>query len=98
MQIPKSSWVIKKVYFKVRLVEDFEQKYREYMYSIGESEDSLADSNFGYVVWNWLQQEYLWLYEFPEEITHWECRDGVDYFEEEDDDWVIPRHLFEPIE
>lgn len=62
------------------------------MYSEGETEYSLADSDFGRVVWRWLHKRYLWLYEFPEEGLA-----GFDYFEKEDDNWVIPRHLFEPI-
>ena len=98
MQIPKSGWVVKEVYFKAKLVDDFEQKYLEFMHSIGEIEDPLEDSDFNNAVYRWLQQDYVWLYEYPEEMCYGGYCDGVEYFEEEDDNWVIPRHLFEPIE
>lgn len=47
----------------------------------------------------WMSKPYIEIYQFPQE---WSCmnsaymrNENADYFEKEDDNFVIPYHLFE---
>jgi len=89
---------LKKIYFKVKLVEDFENKYEYYLIRQGYSPDVVKTSSVGSTVRKWLSKEYLELYQYPIEVIPEYpllTEDLGDYFEKEDDEWAIPRHLFE---
>lgn len=103
MKIPRSSWVLEPAYFSVKLVEDFETKYKEYQKSEGLLEDELLGEDLTYTLSEWLlasEQGELELYQYPQEPDN-QCfskniiENNSDYFERYDDNWVIPRFLFE---
>ena len=109
-QIPKSSWTVNKVYFKAKLVDDFQSTYLQWGQSEGcgftDSEESTKEvMQFIRNTQKMSNQGYVWLYEYPEDINQCYCDDGsyvndfdngdeYDYFEKCDDNYVIPRHLF----
>lgn len=86
MTIPVSRWVLEKNYFNVYLVDNFRSKFIEWScfehdgYSL--FEDKKALDLFLDTVGNCKE---ISVYQFP---------DSEDYFEETDDNFVIPRHLF----
>lgn len=109
-QIPKSSWVINKVYFKAKVVDDFQNKYLQWGQEEGcgftDSEESTKEViQFIRNTQKMSNQGWVWLYEYPAETNQCYCNDGTyargrdngdeyDYFEKYDDNYVIPRHLF----
>lgn len=107
--IPKSSYRLVPSYFKVRLVEDFHDKYLDYLIELdGYSKQELQQEGASTIALSWEQksdQGELQLYMYPEEFTdhHYSVQTSkimeqeADFFEREDANWVIPRHLFEPI-
>lgn len=99
MGIPRSEWVVNCVYFEAKLVDNFENLYKEWLLSNGSREEDLVTYNLESTVRGWLNSaSSVWLYRFPNRYNNEETEDDADYFEKEDDNWVIPRHLFEPIE
>ena len=86
MAIPKRRRVLEKNYFNVYLVDNFRSKFIEWScfehdgYSL--FEDKKALDLFLDTVGNCKE---ISVYQFP---------DSEDYFEETDDNFVIPRHLF----
>lgn len=102
-QIPKSSWTINKVYFKAKVVDDFQNKYLQWGQEEGcgftDSEESTKEViQFIRNTQKMSNQGWVWLYEYPEEINQCHCDYGnvaeYDYFEKGDDNHIIPRHLF----
>ena len=90
MKIPKSSWVLKKEYFNAKLVDNFKPKYLQYMSELGSDLDDIELLNF---IDSIMRLDTVILYEFPGELFKSDC----DYFEKADDNYVLPRHLFELI-
>lgn len=95
MEIPKSSWVVEPVYFEARLVKGFKEKYINFLKEDSDEYDFDAASK---VIDNWLINSHVWLYQYPDDNFDKIPDDQMSYFEKEDDDWVIPRHLFDPVE
>lgn len=92
--IPKSSWKLSEVYFKAKLVDNFKQKYIDFLL---EDSDTYDFDTVGKVVDSWLKRDYVDLYQFPVGGNNLP-EDEYDYFERLDHDWVIPRKLFEVME
>lgn len=101
-KIPKSSWCVNKVYFKVKLVDDFKNKYtQDLMKNEGYTEEELAEEDFHEVVDSWLSKDYIEIYQQPQEWSSLGSAimrdESADYFEKEDDNWTIPFYLWEVI-
>ena len=86
MTIPKSRWLLEKSYFNVYLVDNFRGKYIEW-HSI-ENEDSPLITN------DCDMEDFLDAVGSFKVISVYQFPDSEDYFEETDDNFVIPRHLF----
>lgn len=87
MKVQKSSWVIKAVYFDAEVVDNFAKKYLEWFANDGsEVEDSTIQ--FANRIEN---EKVIKIYQFPFEK---DTDETADYFEKEDDNHVIPYHLF----
>ncbi len=106
MKIPKSVWIIDKKYFEVKLVEDFKEEYIQWQLTYNGYElDELTTQGVVEVIDNWQHRSdngVLELYQFPVELSVTCHSKSItdqhsDYFERLDDDWVIPRHLFEVV-
>ena len=94
MEIPRSEWVLKCNYFKVRLVSDFTAKYINYAVELGQDRDDPDMLDFlDYIT----SRDDVELYQFPPGIVFTASEDEHDYFERFDDNHVIPRCLFKPI-
>ena len=88
MQIPQSTWVLKKEYFNAKLVDNFKEHYLRYMKN--ECGHDCDDSGLLNFIDSLTCLDYVILYQFPNEnkaMTY-------DYFEKIDDNHVIPRALF----
>ncbi len=105
MKIPKSTWTVNKNYFEVKLVEDFKEKYVGWQLAYNVELDELMAQGVVEVIDNWQHRSdngVLELYQFPMEASN-QCycaeiiEKDSEYFERLDDDWVIPRHLFEVV-
>lgn len=88
-QIPASNWVLSKEYFEVELVVDFELKYRDWF----TGEGNIINQDFERFMLYLKENPTVELYQFPQARTDIEH----DYFERDDDNHVVPRHLFTPI-
>ena len=94
MNVPKSQWIIEKVFFKVKLVDNFKSEYIGWMSEVGHDHDDLDMLKF---IENVTNQDTVELYQFPSQKP-WDNDDSEqDYFERLDDNHVIPRILFELI-
>lgn len=93
MNIPKSTWVLSEVYFKVNLIENFKSEYLEWMAEIGHDCDDLELLTF---IRNVTDQDIVELYQFPSEKV-FKDDDDADYFERLDNNHVLPRKLFKLI-
>ena len=87
---PKSQWVINKNYFTVKPVDHFRLKYFEWLKDYDPEAEHTEDTDkfLDYMVRN----DFVQVYEYPQE------NQVKDYFEMQDDNHVIPRHLFELVE
>lgn len=106
MKIPRSSWILESAYFTAKLVEDFEVKYKDYQKSEGLKEEDLLGEDLTDTLVEWLlasERGELELYQFPQEPDS-QCfskdiiENHSDYFERYDDNWVLPRFLFEVLD
>lgn len=86
MGIPRSTWVIDRVYFTAKPVNNFFNEYKEWFEGEGD-EFTASTSDFAETI---SKNDFIQLYQFPQERTDIEH----DYFELLDDNHVIPRHLF----
>jgi hypothetical protein len=92
MQIPKSEWILRKEYFKVKLIENFKSEYLQWMNKeCGHNIDDLELLRF---IDKITASNFVVLYQFPNEDKN----NTYDYFEKEDDNHVIPKFLFEMID
>jgi len=90
MGCPKSDWVVKPNYFKVKPVDNFKDLFIEnYDAEITDSEKSFIDKISS------LNEFYV--YQFPRFLAA-ECESDADYFEREDDNFVLRRNMFTIIE
>ena len=97
--IPESQWVLEPKYFRARLVQGFVDKYIAWtigknFYGSVEVFKSYSEAyNLRETLENMYGQEGLvLLYQYTQDnVEEYEA----DYFEKEDDNFVIPRHLFE---
>lgn len=86
-KIPASNWVLSKVYFEVKLVDNFSLLYKEwYKKENGSVDDSVDD-----FIHNLKEHPTIEIYRFPNERADLK----YDFFEKDDDNHVIPRELFE---
>ena len=85
LHIPKSAWVLKKKYFQALLNPNFKKEYIEWATNEGSPIDEALIAFLDKVTY----PRFVLLYQFP-------ARKGEtpDYFEKEDDNYVIPPHLF----
>lgn len=105
-KIPKSSWILKREYFEVKLVKGFKEKMIQHIISLdGYSLQELQQDGFITAVEDWVYRSengVLELYQYPMEPNS-QCfsakiiEEESDYFERLDDNWIIPRHLFEVV-
>ncbi len=108
--IPQSKYILVPTYFRAKLVEGFHDKYIEYIMELdGYSQQELYQEGLSTIAMEWEQKSdrgELELYMYPDENhighhmsvrTRKAMEQEADFFEREDDNWVIPRHLFEPI-
>jgi len=102
-KIPKSSWTLKCEYFKVKLIDDFKEQMIQYIMGLdGYSQQELHQEGLYTVIDEWQLKSdngTLELYQYPLEpdsqiVSAKIIEYDSDYFEREDDNWVIPRHLF----
>ena len=85
---PKSQWVIDKNYFTAKPVDNFRVKYLKWLSDYDpEAEITKELKDFIYYM---TTNDFVQIYEYPHESPL------KDYFEKNDDNHVIPRHLFEP--
>ena len=92
MKIPKCNWRLEKVYFKAELVDNFKSEYLEwYVDECGHDRDDSELNNF---ILRIEQEDTVMLYQFPNEVPMSQQEDDFDYFEQVDDNHVIPRKLF----
>jgi hypothetical protein len=101
MEVPKSSWIVNKVYFEVTLVDNFKEKYLEWLrkYEGAESVKQLWDNDTGDLLLRFLQRvcnrPTMEVYQFPCDVHYHSSADHLqDYFERQDDNHVIPFELF----
>ena len=99
-EIPKSTWVLNKVYFPVKVVDDFKEGYfkwlREYDVIPTDEEELNKLNEFIHYIIKRSYRDCLELYEFPTKGCY-DFSGEYDYFEKDDCNYVIPRHLFELI-
>lgn len=105
-KIPKSYWVVKKEYFEVKLVENFRDKMIQHTIDLdGYTLQELQSNGFISTIDKWVYRSdkgVLELYQHPLPSDS-QCfsadivENESDYFERLDDDWAIPRHLFEVV-
>jgi len=88
--IPKSYWVIRKVYFTASPVDGFLKKYELWVKSEGEL-FTVEVAEFAEKIG---RNDFIQLYQFPQDRVDV----GYDYFEITDDNHVIPRCLFNLVE
>jgi cyclopropane fatty-acyl-phospholipid synthase-like methyltransferase len=84
--IPRSTWVIDRVYFTAKPVNDFFSEYKRWL----EIEGNLFTASVSCFAEKISKNNFIQLYQFPQKRTDIEH----DYFELLDDNHVIPRHLF----
>lgn len=94
MKIPKSTWTLKKEYFKVKLIDNFKSEYLEWVAEIGHDCDDLDLLKFIEAV---TSQDTVELYQFPSQKPFDNDDENQDYFEKIDDNHVLPRSVFELI-
>lgn len=87
-----SQWVLRKMFFSVKLVDNFKSEYLEWMAEIGHDCDDLDLLKFIEAV---TKQDTVELYQFPSSKPFDDDENEQDYFERLDDNHVIPRKLFE---
>lgn len=111
-KIPQSYWRLIPTYFKVKLVDDFADKFIQWNIDVNflGKEDEFWEKeglkDLSNVIHMWLRKPYLEIYQFPTQDMYgsmsMDTRDKLnqhaDYFEREDDNYVIPYHLFEVID
>lgn len=88
-KVPRSEWRVIPNYFKVKLVSDFMDKWE----ALVESGEYEADEVFTDRV---TSTEYIWVYQFPD-LYDYVSDEDADYFEREDDNWVLSRDMFEVV-
>lgn len=94
MEIPKSEWILRPKYFKVKLVDNFKSEYIEWMEECGHDRNDLDMLKFIEAVTN---QDTVELYQFPSQKP-WDNDDNDQgYFEKIDNNHVLPRNVFELI-
>lgn len=97
-QIPNSSWIVDRTFFKAKVVDDFRREYIKWGDDEGHGFD-IEDESFKEVdefIHSVIKLSYsgcLELYQWPSDDVDDEC----DYFERFDDNYTIPRHLFEVV-
>jgi len=91
MNIVKSEWVLKKNYFKVKLIDNFKLEYIEWMTEQGHDHDDLDMLKFIEEV---TSRDDVELYQFPHDFPFKTNDVEFDYFEKVDDNHVLPRMLF----
>ncbi len=94
MEIPKSTWTLKREYFKVKLIDNFKAEYLEWMAEIGHDCDDLDLLKFIDAV---TSQDTVEFYQFPTSKPFDSDDTDQDYFEKIDDNHVLPRSVFELI-
>mgnify|MGYP000023527773 CR=1 FL=1 len=84
---PKSQWVIEENYFTVKPVDNFRLRYFEWLndYDPEAKHTEATDDFLDYMT----RSEFVQVYEYPHKSPI------KDYFEMNDNNHVIPRHLFE---
>ena len=92
MGIPKSTWTLKREYFKVKLIDNFKAEYLEWMSEIGHDCDDLDLLKFIDAV---TSQDTVEFYQFPTSKPFDSDDTDQDYFEKIDDNHVLPRSVFE---
>ncbi|HEY7866886.1 MAG TPA: hypothetical protein VIC51_12895 [Psychromonas sp.] len=105
-KIKRSSWVMNQVYFKVKLVPDFERKFKSLIIEDNnfKSEDDLnkhynENGELDKFIERILKCDFIEIYQFPFEYNSNNCETvdyemQADYFERIDDDFSIHRSLF----
>lgn len=89
--IPASNWVLDKVYFEVKLVDDFSSLYKEWFIK----ENGGIEAGVGLFISNLQVNPTISIYRFPNELKT--STAPHDFFEQDDDNFVIPRELFKLI-
>lgn len=84
---PKSQWVIDKNYFTVKIIDNFKSKYLEWLKEYDTEAEYTED--MGDFLDYMTRNEFVQVYEYPHENPI------KDYFEMSDDNYVMPRHLFD---
>ncbi len=91
--IPVSNWVLDKRFFEAKLVDDFDGKYKKWFLEYNGAADNSA--SFTTFLINLHEHSTIELYRFPNDTR--DTSGEHDYFEKDDDNYAIPRFLFEPV-
>ena len=86
MKVKRSSWVIKKEYFKVMAVDNFKYLFiKNYDCGMGANENEFIERIS--------KLDSFYVYMFPDFLST-EKEDGADFFEKEDENFVLKRDMF----
>ena len=90
--IPVSNWILDKVYFEVKLVNEFDSLYREWFME----ESGVIYGSVDGFLFNLHENPTIEVYQFPNVASNPDA--PHDYFERDDDNHVIPSKLFELVQ
>jgi hypothetical protein len=90
MECPKSEWIVKRNYFVVKVVDNFENLFLQQM------DDDPTDDDINFIN-RLISIRSFSVYQFPSFLSG-QSDDDADYFERFDDNRVLKRNMFTIIE